>query len=60
MNKTRRKGGELLTLKSENTISFKGEDDVGRNGDGFLVHKTWSSNIVSIVGISSRVAYITI
>lgn len=55
LSEVRRRGEQLVTLKSGHSFYYVGEDNSSVGGTGFLIHKRHRTNIVSLKKISTRV-----
>ncbi|XP_044766144.1 craniofacial development protein 2-like [Coccinella septempunctata] len=55
LSEVRRRGEQLITLKSGHNLYYAGEEDKSIGGTGFLIHKRHNANIVSLKKISTRV-----
>lgn len=60
ISEVRKQGEEYITLKSGNILDYKGNDNDTYAGVGFIIKKKYENDILKIVGISGRVAYIII
>lgn len=57
LSETKRKGEELLYLKSGHALYYVGENDIAQHGVGILIHKKLKDNITVVKAISKRVIY---
>lgn len=51
----RRRGEQLITSKSRHNFHYVGDDNSSKGGNGFLIHKRHTTNILSLKKISTRV-----
>lgn len=55
LSEVRRRGEQLVTLKSGHSLYCVGDDNSSVGGTGFLIHKRHRTNILSLKKISTRV-----
>ncbi|KAL3272097.1 hypothetical protein HHI36_022559 [Cryptolaemus montrouzieri] len=60
LSEVRRIGEDIVKLKSGHVLFYKGQDNVKRHGVGFLVHSKLAKLVTEYVGISDRIAYVTV
>lgn len=60
LNEVRKRGKQLVSLKSGHTFYYVGENDKSIEGTGFLIHKWHGSNIISLKKLSNRVIHLVI
>lgn len=60
LSEVRRTGESITKLRSGHTLYNKGHEDSKIYGVGFMIHRDMNHEITNYVGISDRMAYITI